>query len=273
MSATNTQPVYLTCITCRLAFKDAELQRLHYKTEWHRYNLKRKVVNLPPVTLNDYLQKISKEKTEKEETQKDKRVYCEPCQKLFANVNAYDNHLNSKKHKYNDKVYLDRGDNMEIKSKKENTVNSYQVEKEDMIEEVDSDEWDDDTENPIDNDECLFCSHHSKNFFKNLEHMTIVHSFFIPDIEFCTDVQGLLRYLGEKVTKGYMCLWCNESGRAFRSAEAAKSHMVDKGHCRMLHEGVTLAEYVDYFDYSSSYPDVKDEMDVDEEVRKLWYLV
>lgn len=32
--------------------------------------------------------------------------------------------------------------------------------------------------------------------------MTIVHSFFIPDIEFCTDVNGLLRYLGEKITEG-----------------------------------------------------------------------
>jgi hypothetical protein len=26
------------------------MQREHYKTDWHRYNLKRKVVDLPPVT-------------------------------------------------------------------------------------------------------------------------------------------------------------------------------------------------------------------------------
>ncbi|KAK9885546.1 hypothetical protein WA026_012296 [Henosepilachna vigintioctopunctata] len=293
MSTTNTKPGFSTCITCRLGFKDAELQRLHYKTEWHCYNSKRKVANLPPVSLNDYQQKMSKEKTEKEETQNDKGVcepcqkldyqqkmskeksekeetqkdkgVCEPCQKLSANVNACDNHLNSKKYKYNYEIYLGQGDDIEIKSKKENMVNSAQVGNEDLIEKVDSDECDDDRGNPIDNDECLFCSHQSKNFFKNLEHMTEVHSFFIPDIEFCTDVQGLLRYLGEKVTKGYICMWCNESGRDFRSAEAAKSHKVDKGNGRMLQEGVTLAECVDYFDYSSSYPNVKDKMDVDEE--------
>lgn len=70
------------------------------------------------------------------------------------------------------------------------------------VEEVDSDEWDEMSENPIDNNNCLFCSHHSGNFYKNLEHMTISHSFFIPDIEYCTDVEGLLRYLGEKVSEG-----------------------------------------------------------------------
>lgn len=75
-------------------------------------------------------------------------------------------------------------------------------EEESDIDEVDSDEWDDDAENPIDNNDCLFCMHHSRNFIKNLEHMTTVHSFFIPDIEYCTDLNGLLRYLGEKISEG-----------------------------------------------------------------------
>lgn len=46
-----------------------------------------------------------------------------------------------------------------------------------------------------------------------------------------------------------MCLWCNETGRTFYSMEAARAHMVDKGHCKMLHEGLALAEYADYYDY------------------------
>lgn len=33
--------------------------------------------------------------------------------------------------------------------------------------------------------------------------------------------------------------------------------MIDKGHCKMLHEGDALAEYVEFYDYSSSYPDVE----------------
>jgi pre-60S factor REI1 len=33
--------------------------------------------------------------------------------------------------------------------------------------------------------------------------------------------------------------------------------MLDKGHCKMLHEGEALVEYTDFYDYSSSYPDNK----------------
>lgn len=32
-----------TCISCRLVFANSALQREHYQTEWHRYNVKRQV--------------------------------------------------------------------------------------------------------------------------------------------------------------------------------------------------------------------------------------
>ncbi|KAJ8942920.1 hypothetical protein NQ314_009895 [Rhamnusium bicolor] len=160
-----------------------------------------------------------------------------------------------------------KGDNISI-PKIENKSSSMDIDEDQSeLEEVDSDEWDEDIENPIDNNDCLFCSHHSRNFIKNLEHMTIVHSFFIPDIEYCTDLNGLLRYLGEKISVGFVCLWCNENGKTFHSAESVRKHMVDKGHCKMIHEGIALAEYADFYDYSSSYPDAeKEEINLDEEV-------
>lgn len=33
--------------------------------------------------------------------------------------------------------------------------------------------------------------------------------------------------------------------------------MIDKGHCKMRHEGENLIEYEDFYDYSSSYPDAQ----------------
>ena len=54
--------MYLTCISCRVAFSDAEVQRDHYKTEWHRYNLKRKVAELPPVTLENFNDRLQEQK-------------------------------------------------------------------------------------------------------------------------------------------------------------------------------------------------------------------
>lgn len=72
---------------------------------------------------------------------------------------------------------------------------------------LDSDDWDEcripGSDSLIKPKQCLFCTHNSKNMVKNLKHMSEAHSFFIPDVEFCTDVKGLLLYLGEKVR--YLC--------------------------------------------------------------------
>ncbi|CAG9858661.1 unnamed protein product [Phyllotreta striolata] len=255
-----------TCISCRVAFKDAELQRSHYKTDWHRYNLKRKVADLPPVTSEEFQIRVYNQRNADELQKQDKSVHCLACCKVFGNQNAYDNHLNSKKHKENEKS-RSLNDVSEANAKTNEKIEKVSRESVSEVEEVDSDEWDEFSENPIDNNECLFCPHQSNNFYKNLDHMTIVHSFFIPDIEYCTDLEGLLRYLGEKVSEGFMCLWCNENGKTFHTSEAAKQHMVDKGHCKMIHDGIALAEYADFYDYSSSYPDAEEtSVDTNEEV-------
>ena len=47
-----------TCVTCSVAFKQADLQRDHYKTDWHRYNLKRRVADLPAVTNGDFADRV-----------------------------------------------------------------------------------------------------------------------------------------------------------------------------------------------------------------------
>ncbi|XP_050294581.1 cytoplasmic 60S subunit biogenesis factor ZNF622 [Anthonomus grandis grandis] len=250
MSEVNPSTETFTCVSCRVAFKEAEIQRLHYKSDWHRYNLKRKVADLPPVTSEEFQRRVYNQRNADESSKQDQTVYCDVCRKSFSNSNAYQNHLNSKKHKDNEKNYEPT---VRI-PKSQNSVEDDAM----SVEEVDSDEWEN-TDNPIDNNDCLFCMEHSRNFLKNLEHMTLKHSFFIPDIEYCTDVEGLLHYLGEKISAGFMCLWCNENGRTFHSAEAARAHMVDKGHCKMIHEGIALAEYSDFYDYSTSYPDAEDE--------------
>lgn len=135
------------------------------------------------------------------------------------------------------------------------------------IEEVDSDEWgeEEDYENPISNNNCLFCDHHSKNVVNNVKHMSLEHSFFIPDAEFVIDLEGLLSYLGEKICRDFICIWCNDRGKTFYSLQGVRKHMTDKGHCKMLHEGAALAEYVDFYDYSTSYPDAGEGMDIDQE--------
>lgn len=53
--------------------------------------------------------------------------------------------------------------------------------------------------------DCLFCPHHSKSLLKNVAHMTKVHGFFIPDVEFLVDLRGLIRYLGEFTWASELC--------------------------------------------------------------------
>ncbi len=47
-----------TCLACQVQFKSADEQRDHYHTDWHRYNLKRKVAELPPVSAENFAQRI-----------------------------------------------------------------------------------------------------------------------------------------------------------------------------------------------------------------------
>ena len=88
-----------TCITCSVAFVSAELQRDHYKTDWHRYNLKRKVAELPPVTSEDFKQKVLTQRTADAKARERHSHYCEACKKAFASDKSFESHLRSKKHK------------------------------------------------------------------------------------------------------------------------------------------------------------------------------
>lgn len=92
-------PDSFTCITCQVMFKNADLQREHYKLDWHRYNLKRKVASIPPVTYEEFELRAKEHKELSQSANKDESQYCKFCSKLFNTKNAYNNHLNSKKHK------------------------------------------------------------------------------------------------------------------------------------------------------------------------------
>ncbi|KAG9479390.1 hypothetical protein GDO78_012848 [Eleutherodactylus coqui] len=356
-----------TCITCRVAFADPDIQRAHYKTDWHRYNLKRKVADMPPVTAENFQERVLAQRAVMEEQSKETATYCAACSKRFSTFNAYENHLKSKKHLDLEKKAA------EAMTKKVEMLNEKNLEKGVKVENVDKDamneaiqqvikaqpsfspkkkssiihegdvavpakqeqakvrpdkpprlqwyeqqakklsapedaqesmeeDWEDlDTdENEGDSDEemeevieadeatsaaaaestappigaipitdCLFCLHHSRSLVKNVAHMTKVHSFFIPDIEYLVDLGGLIHYLGEKVGVGKICLWCNERGRSFYTTESVQAHMSDKSHCKLFTDGDAALEFADFYDFSTSYPDHKEGDDVQMAEREL----
>lgn len=104
--------------------------------------------------------------------------------------------------------------------------------------------------------DCLFCGSSLGDVESCIEHMHRVHGFFIPDSEYLKDPIGMLTYLGLKITKGYMCLYCDEKGKQFQSVEAVRKHMDNKSHCKLHYgdgEGTAEEELEDFYDFSSSY--------------------
>lgn len=104
--------------------------------------------------------------------------------------------------------------------------------------------------------QCLFCSTPPfESIDENVSHMASAHSFFIPDLEYLTDLSGLLSFLGERIAVDNTCIFCLKSSREFRSLDAVRKHMIDKGHCKIAYDTESEKLAVsDFYDFSSSYP-------------------
>ncbi|KAH7135516.1 C2H2 type zinc-finger-domain-containing protein [Dendryphion nanum] len=100
-SVQSTHP--FTCNTCQVAFRAGELQRAHMQTDWHRYNLKRRVASLPPLSSEIFTEKVLANKATAAATaaKASFEKSCQICQKTYYSENAYSNHVNSSKHKIN----------------------------------------------------------------------------------------------------------------------------------------------------------------------------
>eukprot|EP01134_Creolimax_fragrantissima_P000876 CFRG0876T1 len=227
---------------------------MHYRNDWHRYNLKRKVVSLPPVTAENFQARVEAKKAEAEAAKVAATLTgrCEACNKTYASSNQLDNHNKSKKHKENLTKYEARqvsrinGVSEDAPAKRAKNMAEIEGEDDEDIEEVDDFE--------LEVTDCLFCSKPHESVEENTQHMALNHSFYIPDAEYITDLEGLLSYLGLKITEGHLCLFCAKH-KEFRTARAVRSHMIEKGHTMLAYHDDCFEEYEDYYDFTSSYPD------------------
>ena len=67
-SNSDEQPPLFTCLSCSIAFLNPEDQRAHYRSDLHRYNMKRRVANLPPVKAEAFNRKILERRVQLEGT-------------------------------------------------------------------------------------------------------------------------------------------------------------------------------------------------------------
>ncbi|KAF9767241.1 hypothetical protein IL306_000223 [Fusarium sp. DS 682] len=90
-----------TCNTCQVAYRNIDLQKGHMKSDWHRYNLKRRVASLPPISSDVFTEKVLQARAVSS-AEADKAYFervCGICEKTYYSENAFQNHLSSQKHK------------------------------------------------------------------------------------------------------------------------------------------------------------------------------
>ncbi|WEW58109.1 pre-60S factor rei1 [Emydomyces testavorans] len=113
MGAPSTHP--FTCNTCQVAFRSSEAQRTHMRSDWHRYNLKRRVASLPPLCSETFADKVlsvqasnsaAAAKATFEKT-------CSACQKTYYSENAFLNHMGSQKHRLKEALLRKNGGHLD----------------------------------------------------------------------------------------------------------------------------------------------------------------
>lgn len=190
---------------------------------------------------------------------------CVPCGKKYLSFQAYDNHLNSKKHKQTALAYEKKQEQQQSKDEKltkEDTPVKQVPEQLEPSETV-----------------CLFCSHKAVDAAGNYDHMRSTHGFFLPSFERLIDLSGMLTYLAEKLLENNDCLWCTPSvfsnnlnpdqelHGGFDSLASVRKHMNAKGHCKLAMDQGAEREYADFYlplvdedaDDSSMDADIMDE--------------
>ncbi|KAJ3504247.1 hypothetical protein NLJ89_g8036 [Agrocybe chaxingu] len=257
-----------------------KVSRVHYRSDHHRYNMKRRVASLPPISVEVFNQKVLERRTETAIMSSAKGSSCEVCNKVYTTENAYRSHIQSKKHKENETkaaLKAQPAPTNEAAEEKETPVTTATstapavqptpapAPSTSLL--VDENATEEEITQTIEEKiaasrarlcptSCLFCSQQYPTLDENLTHMSTSHSFFIPDAEYLIDLPGLISYLGEKIVVGNVCIFCNERGREFRSLDAVRKHMIDKSHCKISFETESdRLEISDFYDFTSSYPD------------------
>lgn len=249
-----------------MAFQEAQNQRDHMKGEWHRYNLKRRVAQLPPIDEESFNSKVASIKespsnntdpkaSKREERRRKKEAIVEQKRQILETARRATNKRET------DKIL--GGNDKEDTSSEQDEAN--------LVEEV-SDQIDDLTieENEekimaekiknkveIPKTTCLFCNPKQNSNFETLEenihHMLKKHGLYIPEIKYLVDKDGLIEYLGEKIGLGNVCLCCSYQGK---NIEAVRDHMNVKRHMKIPYETEDeKLEISEFYDFTSSYDD------------------
>ncbi|ODV80934.1 uncharacterized protein CANTADRAFT_25266 [Suhomyces tanzawaensis NRRL Y-17324] len=259
------------------------------KSEWHRYNLKRRVAQLPPLdeetfntkvmalsTTEEAPKKKEKQITKKEQRRKEKEALQQQKRDLLEQAKRamMEKIKNGEIPAFKEDDKLEKGEDAsdEVENEKEpevpvNEEPAESQEQEKPEEELTTEELEERliklklaNKIEIKPTTCLFAhpkqNHNFDTIEENIEHMFKSHGLYIPETTYLVDKEGLINYLAEKIGFGF-CISCNYQGK---NAEAAREHMGTKRHMRIPYETEDeKLEISEFYDFSSTYEDYRNQ--------------
>jgi len=207
-----------------------------YKSDWHKYNLKRREAKLELVEEKVFQMRLEAALVMREEKEQ---------------KNGTD-HIKDKNSKKNKKKQMYNKAKNETKN---NDVGASPSSADaEMVSEGKASEEGpkphistalaESQENPeIDPKQCLFDLHKSNSLKENMYYMQQKYDFFLPDKECLVDAEGLLGYCHEKIKLGHYCLHCEQ---VFPTWQGCQQHMIDKQHAKLRYESEELDPFYDF---------------------------
>ncbi|KAH3671122.1 hypothetical protein OGAPHI_000833 [Ogataea philodendri] len=262
MSIAFRTPGNYTCNSCQIVLPTADVQRIHMKTDWHRYNLKRRVAGLTPVESVIFQSKVALQQRQDafNATQDEFGFY---VHKKTTSGRRQPTKKDAKRQRRRDSGAGRRADRRALSPAGSvasrvsefslGTVNSG-VDSEYTLDDLvsdradsefefasttevsdtdDSDGYSTEEEEEVVLTNCFYCGAVYDDEEANVAHMSSYHGLFIPEKEYLTDLSGLLQYLGDTLILHKECLRCGFVGK---NTESIRQHIRSKGHCVIPYE-------------------------------------
>jgi hypothetical protein len=258
------------------------------KTEWHRYNLKRRVAQLTPISNEVFQSKVANNKNRVQYDdfgfviEDPDTKYRGKNSKIKKDSLRY-NLLNRGRHINNQpdgESFLNRDispANSEVSTFSLGTLKSqsdYDSDIDDIRSEVsfhirydtdyhtEEDNFSNDETDLEDKEEqcepllvtaCFYCGTEFETLDDNIAHMLTNHGLYIPDLKYLSDKEGLIRFLSDIVVLDKECLKC---GFYSRTLLGIRQHIIAKGHACIPYETKEEEElFRRFYDYSELYCD------------------
>ena len=256
----------------------------HYQTQWHQYNLKRRQAGLPMLLEADFEARLAAAQALRNETKVAGKDHLKQSKSRKENKkknkgdrsNTIDDNTNGAVRMVPQVPTYNRikeeqeradtttespleatpmettNDNENDKSPKETTVETPATddEKNQDMQEADADNaaaLEPPEKVEIDPLQSLFDRHLSATVEANVDRMYRKYGFFVPDREYCSDLEGLVGYLHEKIKLGHMCIYCH---RVFTTWQGCQKHMISKQHTKIRYEaGIDMEDLSVFYDF------------------------